>query len=75
MEYEQLSADGFRVLAIAYRDFEPQGGLLQGRRGRPRPARLRRLLRPAQGQRRARPSRPCASTASRVKVLTGDNER
>jgi len=24
LEYEKLSADGFRVLAVAYRDFEPQ---------------------------------------------------
>ena len=31
-EYDDLSADGFRVLAIAYKDMDREGRLLQGRR-------------------------------------------
>ena len=32
-EYDKLSADGFRVLAIAYRDCDAEAGLWQGGRG------------------------------------------
>ncbi len=73
-EYENLSADGFRVLAVAYKDVRAAGGLLQGRRVGPDPERLRGLPRPAQGDRRRRPSRPCKQHGVTVKVLTGDNE-
>ena len=59
-EFDQLSADGFRVLALAYRDLEPKAGLLQGRRAGPDPARLRGLPRPAQGDRRGGDRRPPA---------------
>ena len=56
-EYQRLNSEGFRVLAIAYKDLEPR--LCQGRRERPDPARLRRLPRSAEGvgPHRYRPSR------------------
>ena len=60
-EFDQLSADGFRVLALAYRDLEPKAGLLQGRRARPDPARLRGLPRPAQGHRPVGDRRPAGA--------------
>jgi len=56
-EYEDLSRDGFRVVAIAYREFPAgQGGLHSGRRERADPARLPGVLRSAEGNghRRAR---------------------
>ena len=80
-EYERLSADGFRVLALATKDVAAEAGgrrrrdaLWQGRRMRPDPARATsrssiRRRRP----RRAR-SRTCRVTASRSRSITGDND-
>ena len=65
-DYRDLSADGYRVLAIAYREFaRAKQDLLRGRRERPDPARLHRLLRPAQGHHGAGPRGPDAARASR----------
>ena len=80
-EYERLSADGFRVLAIASKDIEPRGVVAgdatpyaQGRRMRPDPERLRRLPRSAQGDAPRRRSRRCRGHGIAVKVVTGDND-
>ena len=64
-EYDELSADGFRVLAIAYKDLEQQAGLLQGRRERSGPQGLRGVSRSAQGNGRAGHAGLAATTASR----------
>ena len=49
-----LNSDGFRVVAVAYKETaRPQGSLLRRRRERPDAARLHRLPRPAQGERGA----------------------
>ena len=48
-EYEHLSDDGFRVLAVAYKDIPAAGGLLEGGRIGPDPDRLRGLPRSAEG--------------------------
>ncbi len=60
-EYELLSADGFRVLAIATKDApprerrrRPRHALRQGRRVRPDPRGLRRVPRSAEGERARR---------------------
>ena len=48
-----LNADGFRVVAVAYKEMDsPQGGLFGRRRERSDAARLYRLSRPAEGERR-----------------------
>ena len=52
-EYENLSADGFRVLAVAYKDVEPRAAYAKDDESRPGPERLRRVPRPAQGDGRA----------------------
>ena len=58
-EHDSLSADGFRVLALAYKDVgASRTAYSQGRRAGLDPQGLRGLSRPAQGDRRARPSRP-----------------
>jgi P-type Mg2+ transporter len=44
--HEQLSADGLRVLAVAYRWLEPRDAYASRRRGRSRVGRLRQLRRP-----------------------------
>ena len=62
-EYDDLSADGFRVLAMAYKDVEHQGRLFQGRRKRSGPEGLRGFSRSAEGHRRAGHCRPCKTTA------------
>ena len=72
-QVNDLSADGFRVLAVATKKVREARRLLQGRRMRAGPDRLPRLPRPAQGHRRQ------AIAALRqhgvtVKVLTGDND-
>ena len=72
-EFDQLSADGFRVLALAYRDLEAKAGLLQGRRAQSDLARLRGLPRPTQGHGPVGHRRPSGHGVA-VKVLTGDNE-
>ena len=70
-EYERLSADGFRVLAIATKEAPPRTVVA----GNDTPygkddecdlilQRLRRVPRPAQGDLRGRPSPPCRVTAS-----------
>ena len=71
-EYERLSADGFRVLAIATqgrRATRDRRGrrhpVRQGRRVRPDPRGLRRVPRPAEGDAPPRPSRRSRRTASR----------
>ena len=72
----KLGDDGYRVLGIAYRDVGARAGDRRGRRrGRSRLRRLRRLSRPAEGERLQRriarspasasPSRSSPATASR----------
>ena len=56
-ESAALNADGFRVIAVAYKEMRcRQGGLYGRRRERPDAARLYRVSRSAQGKRRARHS-------------------
>ena len=64
-EYDGLSADGFRVLAIAYRDFEPKAAYNKDDEQRPDPEGLYRFSRSAQGDRRARRSALFSNTESR----------
>ena len=67
MEYERLSRDGFRVLAIASKDAEPRAGeaaLRPRRRERPDPQRISGVPGPSEGDRQPRPFAPCSSTAS-----------
>ena len=64
-EFDRLSADGFRVLARGLPRPGRQAGLLEGRRERPDPARVRGLSRPAQGHRPGGDRRTPGSTAWR----------
>jgi Mg2+-importing ATPase len=75
-EYEQLSADGFRVLAVAYRDVpdQPVSGAI------PRPTNATWSSK-ATWRSSTRPKRPHAAAIKAlhshgvsVKVLTGDND-
>ena len=66
-EYEQLSRNGFRVLAIASKDVEPRGeDASYGRDDEKRsdPQRIPRVPRPAEGHRRG--GHPCAAAARRL---------
>ena len=79
-EYERLSADGFRVLAIATKDVAAARGeppathaLRQSRRVRPDPERLCGVPRSAQGD-RAAAIKDLQGHGVAVKVLTGDND-
>ena len=78
-EYERLSTDGFRVLAVATRTSSREHApetrrLFEGRRVRADPDRLRRLPRSPEGQRGAPRSRPSREHGVTVKMLTGDND-
>ena len=50
-EHDTLSRDGFRVLALAYRDFEPRQTYSKDDESDLDPRGLRRLPRPAEGDR------------------------
>ena len=73
-EYERLSSDGFRVLAIAYKDMPRQDGLFARKTNRRWccGATSRFSIRPR------RPPRPAIEALRKhgvaVKVLTGDND-
>ena len=73
-EYESLSNDGFRVLAVATKGAAGQADLLKGRRARPRAQRIRRVSGPAQGDRAARAIEALHKHGVAVKILTGDNQ-
>ena len=60
-EYERSAPTASACWPSPTRTCEPQAGLLQGRRERPGPKRLRRLPRPAQGDRRAGHRGPAAA--------------
>ena len=61
-----LNEDGLRVIAVAYKEVDsPTSGVWRRRRGRPDAARLYRLPRSAQGNRRAGDRRARRATASR----------
>ena len=62
---DELSADGFRVLAIAYRDVRAAARLFQRRRAEPGADGLRGLPRSAQGFRGPRHHGAAKTTASR----------
>ncbi len=69
-----LNADGFRVIAVAYKEMPPDAaGLFRRRRGRADFARLHRVSRPAEGKRRRR-DRGAEASGVQVKILTGDND-
>ena len=73
---DELNADGFRVVAVAYKEMpsaQMSRPIRQGRRVRPDAARLHRLSRPAEGDRRAAIDALQADGVA-VKILTGDNE-
>ena len=61
-EYESLSNDGFRVLAVATKELPAKQALLKRGRARPRPERVCCISGSAQRQRRHTPSRHCIST-------------
>ena len=63
-QVNDLSEDGFRVLAVATKKVEKQSRLFQGRRVRSGPDRLPGFPRSAQGHRREGHRRRCGSTAS-----------
>ena len=70
-----LNADGFRVIAVAYKEINADRRRVHGRRRkRPDAARLHRLPRSAEGQRRDRRLQRSDAHGVRVKILTGDNE-
>ena len=62
-DYQTLSADGYRVLAIAYRNSRGTRRLFPRRTNRPDPSGLHRLLRSAEGDRR--PGDPGAEEGGR----------
>ena len=73
-EYDALSADGFRVLAVAYKDLDRAGRLLQGRRAATWSS---RATWPSSTRPRRPPARRIVALQKHgvaVKVLTGDNE-
>ena len=75
LERRDLNEDGFRVIAVAHKDYAGANNGLR-RRGRKRPDadRLHRLPRSAQGERRRRRSPRSDAHGVQVKILTGDNE-
>ena len=70
----KLNADGFRVVAVAFKEMPPDAGdVFRRRRGRPHLARLHRVSRPAEGDCAAAIATLKASGVQ-VKILTGDND-
>ena len=57
-EYDDLSNDGFRVLAVATKELAWEANLREGGRARTRTQRVRRFPGPAQGHRSPRPCGP-----------------
>ena len=64
-ECDELSADGFRVLAVAYKDMERRAAYSKDDEQRPDPQGLRGLPRPAQGNRGAGHPGPAEARRSR----------
>ena len=69
-----LNSDGFRVVAVAYKEMDaPKAAYSVADEARSDAARLHRLSRSAEGERRAAIA-ALAAKGVQVKILTGDNE-